>query len=68
MSKNPRKFREPVRLIVSVEAKTVNAIDALMKSGYHCHRNRSEFVRLAVERELRRCTSDDFRTSNRARG
>ncbi|WP_018403084.1 ribbon-helix-helix domain-containing protein [Marinobacter gelidimuriae] len=64
MSSNPRKFREPVRLIVSVEAVTVNAIDALMKSGYHCHRNRSEFVRLAVERELRRCQFDDFRTSN----
>jgi len=27
MSCNPRKFREPVRLIVSVEAVTVNAID-----------------------------------------
>ena len=64
MSKNPRKFREPVRLIVSVEAQTVDAIDALMKSGYHCHRNRSEFVRLAIERELRRCQSDDFQTSN----
>ena len=65
MSKNPRKFREPVRLIVSVEAKTVNAIDALMKAGSNRgHHNRSEFVRLAIERELRRCQSDDFQTSN----
>jgi len=52
MSKNPRKFREPVRLIVSVEAKTVNAIDDLMKAGSNRgHHNRSEFVRLAIERE-----------------
>ena len=64
MSHNPRKFRQPARLIVSVEADTVNAIDTLMKSGYHCHRNRSEFVRLALERELRRCQSDGFRSSN----
>jgi hypothetical protein len=64
MSRNPRKFRQPVRLIVSVEAQTVDAIDILMASGYHGHRNRSEFVRLAMERELRRCQSDDFRTSN----
>jgi Arc/MetJ-type ribon-helix-helix transcriptional regulator len=64
MSRNPRKFRQPVRLIISVEAQTVDAIDALMKSGYHCHRNRSEFVRLAVERELRRCQSEGFRSSD----
>ncbi|PFG53111.1 hypothetical protein ATG98_2193 [Marinobacter sp. LV10R520-4] len=64
MSSNPRKFRNPARLIVSVETDTVNAIDALMKSGYHCHRNRSEFVRLAVERELRRCQSEGFRSSD----
>jgi len=64
MSRNPRKFRQPVRLIVSIEAQTVDAIDALMGSGYHGHRNRSEFVRLAMERELRRCQSDDFQTSN----
>jgi metal-responsive CopG/Arc/MetJ family transcriptional regulator len=65
MSRNPRKFRQPVRLIVSVEAQTVDAIDAAMKAGGnqgHC--NRSEFIRLAVERELRRCQSDDFQTSN----
>jgi hypothetical protein len=42
----------------------VDAIDALMGSGYHGHRNRSEFVRLAMERELRRCQSDNFQTSN----
>ncbi len=68
MSSNPRKFRQPVRLIVSVEAQTVAAIDAVMKAGGNQgHRNRSEFVRLGVERELRRCTSDDFQTSARAR-
>ena len=65
MSKNPRKFRQPVRLIVSVEAKTVNAIDDLMKAGSNRgHHNRSEFVRLAIERELRRCQSDGFRSSD----
>jgi metal-responsive CopG/Arc/MetJ family transcriptional regulator len=65
MSRNPRKFREPVRLIVSIEAQTVAAIDALMKSGGNQgHRNRSEFVRLAVERELKRCQSEGFRSSN----
>jgi len=65
MSRNPRKFREPVRLIVSVEADTLDAIDAAMKAGGNQgHHNRSEFVRLAIERELRRCQSDDFRTSS----
>ncbi|MBQ0754232.1 MAG: ribbon-helix-helix protein, CopG family [Gammaproteobacteria bacterium] len=68
MSRNPRTFRKPVRLILSVEAETVAAIDALMKAGgIHGHRNRSEFVRRAIERELRRCESDDFKTSTRAR-
>ncbi|AMC99356.1 hypothetical protein [Halomonas chromatireducens] len=63
MSKNPRRFAEPVRLIVSVEAKVVTAIDRLMTQGrHHGHRNRAEFVRLAVERELARCQSDDFHT------
>jgi len=67
MSTNPRTFRRPVRLIVSVEADTVAAIDALMHQGHqHGHRNRSEFVRLAVERELRRCTPDDFPAYKRA--
>jgi metal-responsive CopG/Arc/MetJ family transcriptional regulator len=65
MSRNPRKFREPVRLIVSVEAQTVDAIDTAMKAGGNQgHRNRSEFVRRAIERELKRCQSDGFRTSN----
>ncbi len=64
MSRNPRKFRQPVRLIVSIEAQTVNAIDAYMNAGgNHGHRNRSEFVRRAIEREIRRCQSDDFCTS-----
>ena len=66
MSKNPRRFVRPERLIVSVEQEVVESIDRLMESGHHRHRNRSEFVRLAVERELRRCQSDDFRTSTRA--
>lgn len=61
MSKNPRRFAEPVRLIVSVEAEVVTAIDKLMTQGrHHGHRNRAEFVRQAVERELARCQSDDF--------
>ncbi|PFG11763.1 hypothetical protein ATI45_4322 [Marinobacter sp. LV10MA510-1] len=69
MSKNPRKFREPVRLIVSVEAQTVNSIDAATKAGGNQgHHNRSEFVRLAIERELRRCQSDGFRSSNAHEG
>ncbi|MDY7114829.1 hypothetical protein RAN53_00575 [Halomonas sp. SSL-5] len=63
MSKNPRRLAEPVRLIVSVEAEVVAAIDKLMSQGrHHGHRNRAEFVRLAIERELARCRSDDFRT------
>jgi len=66
MSRNPRRFRQPVRLIVSVEAQTVDVIDAYMNAGdYHGHRNRSEFVRRVIERELRRCQSDDFCTSIR---
>lgn len=61
MSKNPRRFARPVRLIVSVEAKVVAAIDRLMTQGrQHGHRNRAEFVRQAVERELARCQPDDF--------
>ncbi|MBB3183679.1 hypothetical protein FHR95_001233 [Halomonas fontilapidosi] len=61
MSKNPRRLAEPVRLIVSVEAEVVEAIDLLMTQGrHHRHRNRGEFVRLAVEHELARCQSDDF--------
>lgn len=61
MSKNPRTFREPVRLIVNVEAATVAQVDALMKQGRnHRHRNRAEFVRQAIERELARLKTDDF--------
>jgi metal-responsive CopG/Arc/MetJ family transcriptional regulator len=67
MSKNPRTFRQPVRLIVSVEASTVATIDKLMHSGgKHGHRNRSEFVRRAIERELQRCMADDSRGANGA--
>lgn len=61
MSRNPRRFMRPVRLIVSVEADAVARIDALMEQGrQHSHRNRAEFVRRAIERELARCQSDDF--------
>lgn len=63
MSDNPRNFRQPRRLIVSVEALEVERIDRLMDAGRaHRHRNRSEFVRQAIERELARCgaESDDF--------
>ncbi|MDR5900351.1 hypothetical protein QC823_15405 [Halomonas vilamensis] len=63
MSHNPRRFTRPIRLIVSVEADTVAAVDALMHRGrQHGHRNRAEFVRRAIERELARCQSDDFHT------
>lgn len=61
MSHNPRKFRKSMRLIVSVECQTVEAIDNLMTLGrHHRHRNRAEFVRQAIERELERCKSDDL--------
>tara|TARA_R110002073_G_scaffold5473_4_gene33750 strand:- start:2623 stop:2853 length:231 start_codon:yes stop_codon:yes gene_type:complete len=66
MSANSRRFRNAVRLIVSVETATIAAVDALMEGGrHHGHRNRSEFVRLAIERELARCRDDDFRTRTR---
>lgn len=56
MSKNPRLFVQPVRLIVNVEQETVKRIDDLMEGRqYHQHRNRAEFVRQAIERELARC-------------
>lgn len=59
MSKNPRRIDAPFRLIVSVEADVVAGIDQLMKAGqHHRHRNRAEFVRQAIERELRACTND----------
>jgi metal-responsive CopG/Arc/MetJ family transcriptional regulator len=67
MSRNPRRLRKPERLIVSVESATVAAVDRVMAQGsHHKHRNRSEFVRRAIERELVRCQSDDLETSTRA--
>lgn len=61
MSVNPRKFRQPWRLIVSVEASEVERIDRLMNlHPAHRHRNRSEFVRRAIEQEMARCGFDDF--------
>jgi metal-responsive CopG/Arc/MetJ family transcriptional regulator len=60
MSKNPRLFKKPIRLIVNVEADTVKQIDELMRRRrYHSHGNRAEFVRQAIESELARCKSDD---------
>jgi metal-responsive CopG/Arc/MetJ family transcriptional regulator len=45
----------------------VATIDKLMHSGgKHGHRNRSEFVRRAIERELQRCMADDSRGTNGA--
>ncbi|MEQ6916873.1 ribbon-helix-helix domain-containing protein [Halomonas aquatica] len=68
MSKNPRRLGRPVRLIVSVEAEVVEAIDRLMTQGrHHGHRNRAEFVRQAIEQELARCRSDAFRTPVKGR-
>jgi ribose 1,5-bisphosphokinase PhnN len=41
----------------------VASIDRLMNhSRQHSHRNRAEFVRRAIERELARCQSDDLHT------
>ena len=68
MSKN-RMFGETPkrRLIVSVDDATVAAIDKLIKPGagtYHpAAGNRSEFVRLAVEGELRRWRAKTRNTS-----
>lgn len=60
MSKNPRLFKNPIRLIVNVEADTVQQIDELMKQRiHHQHRNRAEFVRQAIENELARCDQFD---------
>jgi metal-responsive CopG/Arc/MetJ family transcriptional regulator len=59
MSKS-RLFKDQpkIRLIVSVEVKTVDAIDELISKpfgGRHPARgNRSEFVRLAIEEKLER--------------
>ena len=63
MSRNPRKFCQPVRLIVFIEAPIVNAIDAYMDAGAggnHGHCNHLEFARRAIEREIRRCTPDEL--------
>ncbi len=61
MSQNPRRLMRPVRIIVSVEQEVVEAIGLLMTQGrHHRHHNRAEFLRLAIERELARCRSDDF--------
>lgn len=61
MSKNRLFHGKPTtRLIVSVETATVERIDQLMNRGAcHGHRNRAEFVRQAIERELARCRNDD---------
>lgn len=55
MSKN-RMFREQpkTRLIVSVETDLVEAIDELIRYEHPAKRNRSEFVRLAIEEKLKR--------------
>ncbi|MBY5929126.1 hypothetical protein KUV86_08375 [Halomonas sp. DP8Y7-3] len=61
MSRNPRRLADPIRLLVSVGREEVEAVDSRMEQGrYHRHRNRAKFVRLAIERELARCQSDDF--------
>lgn len=65
MAKNRQFHGEPVsRLIVSIEQETVEAIDKLIGYPYGSRHpaegNRAEFVRLAIERELERCKSDDF--------
>ncbi|EJM25132.1 hypothetical protein PMI22_00478 [Pseudomonas sp. GM21] len=65
MSKN-RMFdgKAKTRLIVSVGAETVNAIDQLIHYPYAndhpAKGNRSEFVRLAIEEKLLRDNSDDY--------
>ena len=58
MSKN-RMFngKAKTRLIVSVGAETVNAIDQLIR---YPRGNRSEFVRRAIEEKLLRDNSDDY--------
>lgn len=68
VSTNPRRLINPERLIVSVESATVAAVDRVMAQGsHHRHRNRSEFVRRAIEHELARCQSDDLERITRAR-
>jgi metal-responsive CopG/Arc/MetJ family transcriptional regulator len=54
MSPNPPRFHQPIRLIVSFEAQAVDTIDAYVNAGgHHGHRNRSEFVRRAVDSRIR---------------
>ena len=65
MSKNRMFDGQPkTRLIVSVTAETVNAIDKLIchpNANVHPAKgNRSEFVRLAIEEKLLRDNSDDL--------
>lgn len=59
MSKNRLFKSQPkIRLIVSVEADTVEAIDELIgkpfRDEHPAKGNRSEFVRLAIEEKLKR--------------
>ena len=68
MSKNRLFKNQPkIRLIVSVEGDTVEAIDELigypLGGGHPAKGNRSEFVRLAVEEKLER---DVVQSQNRA--
>jgi metal-responsive CopG/Arc/MetJ family transcriptional regulator len=57
MSSNPRRFRRPWRLIVTLESADVARVDELLATDprHRRHRNRSEFVRRAVEAEIERC-------------
>lgn len=71
MSINPRRLRQAERLIVSVESATVAAVDRVMAQGGHHHqqhRNCSEFVRLAIERDLARCQSDNCQLRHNVAG
>ena len=59
MNKNRLFKSQPkIRLIVSVEADTVETIDELIgkpfRGGHPAKGNRSEFVRLAIEEKLER--------------
>ena len=55
MSKN-RLLRErpKIRLMVSVETNSVEAIAKLIRYEHPAKRSRSEFVRLAIEEKLKR--------------
>lgn len=55
MSKNRILKETPkTRLIVSVEASSVELIDGLIRRRHPTKGNRSEFVRLAIEEKLER--------------